>query len=151
MVFQIAWIPLPITITRNEEEFEEEFDDDDFEMIQNIVEDQIQYNSEITAQPIIWREIDQAEESVTDDDDDDSLSHLIISHEQKELNNFVVKNGNNVSMDLFGNSDPNWRIQISIRIWPTKFNLNKILFQCSLFYIQWKLVYSNSQLEVCLV
>ena len=34
-------------------------------------------------------------------------SHLIISHEQKELNNFVVKNGNNVSMDLFGNSDPN--------------------------------------------
>ena len=30
-------------------------------MIQNIVEDQIQYNSEITAQPIIWREIDQAE------------------------------------------------------------------------------------------
>ena len=60
---------------------------------------------------IIWREkhveIDQAEESVTDDDDDDSLSHLIISHEQKELNNFVVKNGNNVSMDLFGNSDPN--------------------------------------------
>ena len=76
-------------------------------MIQNIVEDQIQHNSEITAQPIIWREIDQAEESVTDDDDDDSLSHLIISHEQKELNNFVVKNGNNVSMDLFGNSDPN--------------------------------------------
>ena len=76
-------------------------------MIQNIVEDQIQYNSEITAQPIIWREIDQAEVSVTDDDDDDSLSHLIISHEQKELNNFVVKNGNNVSMDLFGNSDPN--------------------------------------------
>ena len=76
-------------------------------MIQNIVEDQIQYNSEITAQPIIWREIDQAEESVTDDDDDDSLSHLIISHEQKKLNNFVVKNGNNVSMDLFGNSDPN--------------------------------------------
>ena len=56
MVFQIAWIPLPITITRNEEEFEEEFDDDDFEMIQNIVEDQIQNNSEITAQPIIWRE-----------------------------------------------------------------------------------------------
>ena len=57
-------------------------------MIQNIVEDQIQNNSEITAQPIIWRkkkhvEIDQAEESVTDDDDDDSLSHLIISHEQK--------------------------------------------------------------------
>ena len=47
-------------------------------MIQNIVEDQIQYNSEITAQPIIWREIDQAKESVTDDDDDDSLSHLII-------------------------------------------------------------------------
>ena len=42
-------------------------------MIQNIVEDQIQYNSEITAQPIIWREIDQAEVSVTDDDDDDSL------------------------------------------------------------------------------
>ena len=86
-------------------------DDDHFEMIQNIVEDQIQNNSEITAQPIIWREkhveIDQAEESVTDDDDDDSLSHLIISHEQKELNNFVVKNGNNVSMDLFGNSDPN--------------------------------------------
>ena len=82
-------------------------------MIQNIVEDQIQNNSEITAQPIIWHEkhveIDQAEESVTDDDDDDSLSHLIISHEQKELNNFVVKNGNgnNVSMDLFGNSDPN--------------------------------------------
>ena len=36
-----------------------------FEMIQNIVEDQIQNNSEITAQPIIWREkhveIDQAE------------------------------------------------------------------------------------------
>ena len=65
-------------------------DDDHFEMIQNIVEDQIQNNSEITAQPIIWREkhveIDQAEESVTDDDDDDSLSHLIISHEQKELN-----------------------------------------------------------------
>ena len=52
------------------------------------------------------KNIDQAEESVTDDDDDDSLSHLIISHEQKELNNFVVKNGNNVSMDLFGNSDP---------------------------------------------
>ena len=56
-------------------------------MIQNIVEDQIQNNSEITAQPIIWHEkhveIDQAEESVTDDDDDDSLSHLIISHEQK--------------------------------------------------------------------
>ena len=51
-------------------------------MIQNIVEDQIQNNSEITAQPIIWRE-KQAEESVTDDDDDDSLSHLIISHEQK--------------------------------------------------------------------
>ena len=75
-------------------------------MIQNIVEDQIQYNSKITAQPIIWCEIDQAEESVTDDNDDDSLSHLIISHEQKELNNFVVKNGNNVSMDLFGNSDP---------------------------------------------
>ena len=48
-------------------------DDDHFEMIQNIVEDQIQYNSEITAQPIIWREIDQAEVSVTDDDDDDSL------------------------------------------------------------------------------
>ena len=48
-------------------------------MIQNIVEDQIQNNSEITAQPIIWRkkkhvEIDQAEESVTDDDDDDWLS-----------------------------------------------------------------------------
>ena len=79
-------------------------------MIQNIVEDQIQNNSEITAQPIIWRkkkhvEIDQAEESVTDDDDDDSLSHLIISHEQKELNKFVVKSCNNVSMDLFGNSD----------------------------------------------
>ena len=52
-------------------------------------------------------EIDQAEESVTDDDDDDSLSHLIISHEQKELNKFVVKSCNNVSMDLFGNSDPN--------------------------------------------
>ena len=56
-------------------------------MIQNIVEDQIQNNSEITAQPIIWREkhveIDQAEESVTDDDDDDSLSHWIISHEEK--------------------------------------------------------------------
>ena len=51
-------------------------------------------------------EIDQAEESVTDDDDDDSLSHLIISHEQKELNKFVVKSCNNVSMDLFGNSDP---------------------------------------------
>ena len=53
------------TITRNEEEFEEEFDDDDFEMIQNIVEDPIQNNSEITAQQIIWREkhveIDQAE------------------------------------------------------------------------------------------
>ena len=32
-----------------------EFDDDHFEMIQNIVEDQIQNNSEITAQPIIWR------------------------------------------------------------------------------------------------
>ena len=49
----------------NEEEFEEEFDDDDFEMIQNIVEDPIQNNSEITAQQIIWREkhveIDQAE------------------------------------------------------------------------------------------
>ena len=28
-----------------------------FEMIQDIVEDQIQNNSEITAQPIIWREI----------------------------------------------------------------------------------------------
>ena len=74
-------------------------------MIQNIVEDQIQYNSEITAQPINWREIDQAEESVTDDDDDDSLSNLIISDEQKELNKFVVKSCNNVSMDLFGNSD----------------------------------------------
>ena len=79
-------------------------------MIQDIFEDQIKNNSAITAQPIIWREknveIEQAEESVTDDDDDDSLSHLIISHEQKQLNNFVVKNGNNVSMDLFGNSDP---------------------------------------------
>ena len=77
-------------------------------MIQDIFEAQIKNNSAITAQPIIWREknveIEQAEESVTDDD---SLSHLIISHEQKELNNFVVKNGNNVSMDLFGNSDPN--------------------------------------------
>ena len=51
------------------------------------------------------KNIDQAEESVTDDDDDDSLSHLIISHEQKELNKFVVKSCNNVSMDLFGNSD----------------------------------------------
>ena len=65
LISKKAWIPLPITITRNEEEFEEEFDDDDFEMIQNIVEDQIQNNSEITAQPIIWREkhveIDQAE------------------------------------------------------------------------------------------
>ena len=93
-----------------EEEFEEEFDEDDFEMIQDIFEDQIKNNSAITAQPIIWREknveIEQAEESVTDDDDDDSLSHLIISHEQKGLTNFVVKNGNNVSMDLFGNSDP---------------------------------------------
>ena len=76
-------------------------------MIQNIVEDQFQNNSEITAQLFGEKNIDQAEESVTDDDDDDSLSHLIISHEQKELNNFVVKNGNNVSMDLFGNSDPN--------------------------------------------
>ena len=62
------------------------------------------------------KNIDQAEESVTDDDDDDSLSHLISSHEQKELNNFVVKNGNNVSIDLFGNSDPNWRIQINTNL-----------------------------------
>ena len=92
-----------------EEEFEEEFDEDDFEMIQDIFEDQIKNNSAITAQQIIWREknveIEQAEESVTDDDDDDSLSHLLISNEQKELNNFV-KNGNNLSMDLFGNVDP---------------------------------------------
>ena len=78
-------------------------------MIQDIFEDQIKNNSAITAQPIIWREknveIEQAEESVTDDDDDDSLSHLLISNEQKELNNFV-KSGNNLSMDLFGNVDP---------------------------------------------
>ena len=75
-------------------------DDDHFEMIQNIVQDQIQNNSEITAQPskINHVEIDHAEESVTDEDDDDSLSHLIISHEQKELNKFVVKSCNNVSI-----------------------------------------------------
>ena len=39
-----------------EEEFEEEYDEDDFEMIKDIVEDQIKNNSAITAQPIIWRE-----------------------------------------------------------------------------------------------
>ena len=81
-----------------EEEFEEEFDEDDFEMIQDIFEDQIKNNSAITAQPIIWREKNV-------EIDDDSLSHLLISNEQKELNNFV-KNGNNLSMDLFGNVDP---------------------------------------------
>ena len=56
-------------------------------MIQNIVEDQIQNNSEITAQPIIWHEkhveIDQAEESVTDDDDDDSLSKIGVEWQKR--------------------------------------------------------------------
>ena len=42
---------------------------------------------------------------MTDGDDGDSLSPLLISNEQKELNNFVI-NGNNLSMDLFGNVDP---------------------------------------------
>ena len=42
---------------------------------------------------------------MTDGDDGDSLSPLLISNEQKELNNFV-KSGNNLSMDLFGNVDP---------------------------------------------
>ena len=50
-------------------------------------------------------EIEQAEESLTDGYDGDSLSPLLISNEQKELNNFVI-NGNNLSMDLFGNVDP---------------------------------------------
>ncbi len=102
-----------------EEEFEEKIDEleDDLQMIRDIVDDAVKNTPEVPAQPVIWREVelreveevdaDRMEESVTDDDDYESpLNHLIISKEQEEIKNYVVKNGNNMTMDLFGQEGP---------------------------------------------